>query len=468
MAEKKTLMNASISDNGYDFDLYIIGGGSGGVRAARLAAELGAKVGLAEGSALGGTCVNVGCIPKKIYSYAAAARNAVREAAALGWRTRIDGFDWEQLKKQRKTEVSRLNQLYERLLQEGGIKLHRGWATVTGPNSLVVGTHAIRSRHILLAPGGRPVRPRVAGSDLAITSDDVFELVNLPRSLAIVGSGYIAVEFASIFNGLGVQVDLIYRGSRLLKEFDEEASAFLANELQKAGVRLHPSCVMESIECDGLKRTVTTRSGMQFSADQVLLATGRQPNLDRLGLEAAGVQITDTGTIRVEDHRTSVDSIWAVGDAVDGPQLTPVALAQAMDAVSLMFPGCSKRRYVSLDHLPTAIFTSPSLACCGVTESVANDRFGRVKVYRSDFRALRDAVGDDPARTFLKVIVDATTDRVVGLHMVGRDAGEVLQGFAVAMQRGLTKADLDAGIGIHPTVAEDFLTMRAWSESEPK
>ncbi|RCW63605.1 FAD-dependent oxidoreductase, partial [Pseudorhodoferax soli] len=386
---------------------------------------------------------------------------------SLGWQAETGGIDWEHLKNLRKSEVSRLNQVYERLLHEAGVELHRGWATLTGPNSLAVGTRAIRARHILLAPGGKPVRPPISGVDLAITSDDVFDLVSLPRNLAVVGSGYIAVEFASIFTGLGVQVDLIYRGSRLLKDFDRETSEFLANELEKAGVRLHPHSGIESIESDGRQRIVTTKAGRRLSADQVLLATGRQPNLDRLGLQAAGVHLTESGAIQVEDHRTSVSSIWAVGDAVGGPQLTPVALAQAMDAVGLIFPAGGARRRVSLEHIPTAIFTSPSLACCGMTERVAKERYGKVEVFRSDFRSLKDTVGSTPARTFLKVIVDTCSDRVVGLHMVGRDAGEIVQGFAVAMQCGLTKADLDAAVGIHPTVAEDFLSMRSWKEAEP-
>jgi glutathione reductase (NADPH) len=444
-------------------DLVVIGGGSGGVRAARMAAQRGAKVVLAEAAALGGTCVNVGCIPKKLYSYAAHFAQEFEDAAGFGWSVGDSSFDWARLKANRATEILRLNGVYEKLLSGAGVQLLRGWAEPVGANQVKVRTerseHLVQARHILIATGGTPTVPFFPGCELVVSSDSMFDLDPFPQRLLVVGGGYIACEFASIFNGLGSKVTQLYRGTRVLRGFDDEIRAFIEQEMRKHGVDLHTSADVKSIEktAQGLRAHLT--DGRTVMADTVLYATGRVPNVNGLGLEAVGVKQGKDGAIVVDgQYRTSVPSIHAIGDVTARVQLTPVALGEALQLVDHLF-GDGKRK-MGYDFIPTAVFTHPNIGTVGMTEAQAREQFGKVDVFRSEFSPLKNTLSGSNERTLMKLVVDVATDRVVGLHMVGPDAGEVVQGFAVALKAGATKAVFDATIGIHPTAAEEFVTMR--------
>ncbi|RYF16330.1 MAG: glutathione-disulfide reductase [Comamonadaceae bacterium] len=448
---------------GFDCDLFVIGGGSGGVRAARMAAQRGARVLLAEAAALGGTCVNVGCIPKKLYSYAAHFADDFRDAAGFGWEVPPARFDWQRLKKNRAREIARLNGVYEHLLRTAGVELLRGWASLAGPQAVQLqsadGVQRFTARHILVATGGTPSVPPIAGREHVLTSDHMFDLEPFPRRLVVVGGGYIACEFASIFNGLGAQVTQLYRGEQVLRGFDDDIRDFLASEVRKHGVDLRLRTDVAAVERQGGEFGVKLGDGQVLAADAVLYATGRVPNVDGLGLEAAGVRQAADGAIAVDDRfRSSVPSILAVGDVTSRLQLTPVALAEAMVVVDQLF-GKGERR-MSHEGVPTAVFTHPNVAAVGLTEQQARERQASVRVFRSEFRALKHTLSGNAERTLMKLVVDGASDRVLGVHMVGPDAGEIIQGFAVALKAGATKAQFDATIGIHPTAAEEFVTMR--------
>jgi glutathione reductase (NADPH) len=447
----------------HDWDLVVVGGGSGGVRAARLAAQRGARVALVEAAALGGTCVNVGCIPKKLYSYAAGYAQAFEEAAGYGWQLQTPVLDWERLKAARAQEIARLNGVYEQMLLAAGVRILRGWGSLAGPHTVRVqaehGADTLDAAHILLATGGTPTRPGLPGEELAVTSDAIFDLPRFPRRLVVVGGGYIACEFASIFQGLGAQVTLLHRGEQVLRGFDDEVRGFVAGELRKAGLDLRLHCRVQSLHAaaDGVQ--VQLHGGERLAADLVLLATGRTPNVAGLGLEAAGVRQRTDGAIEVDaHHRTSVPSIFAVGDVTARVQLTPVALGEAMDVVERLYG--EGRRQMDYAGLPTAVFTHPGIGSVGLTEEQARERCGDVTVYTSEFRPLRHTVSGSSERCLVKLLVETATDRVVGLHMVGPEAGEIVQGFAVALRAGATKAQFDATLGIHPTIAEEFVTLR--------
>jgi glutathione reductase (NADPH) len=442
-----------------DFDLFVIGAGSAGVRAARMAAQRGVRVAVAESGALGGTCVNLGCIPKKLYSYAAHFGEGFEQAAGFGWQVAPPRFDWGALKANRATEISRLNGIHERLLVEAGATLLRGRARLLGAGGVEVNGVRHRARHILVATGSHPVKPDVPGAELAIVSDDLFDLPAFPHRLVVVGGGYIACEFASIFRGLGAQVTQLVRGEQILRGFDADVCGFLAREMAKKGVDLRQRAEVAGIErADGALQ-VTLRDGTTLAADAVLQATGRRPNTAGLGLEEAGVALDGEGVIVVDEHyRTSVAGVHALGDVIHRVQLTPVALGEAMTLVDHLF-GAGARR---LDYqlIPTAVFTHPNVGTVGLSEAQARERFGAVKIFRTEFRALKHTLSGSDERTLMKLIVDAASDRVVGLHMVGEEAGEIVQGFAVAMKAGATKAVFDATVGIHPTAAEEFVTLR--------
>jgi len=449
--------------SGFDCDLFVVGAGSGGVRAARMAAQRGARVVVAEAAALGGTCVNVGCIPKKLYSYAAHYSHDLRDAAGFGWDVATPTFDWERLKKNRAAEIGRLNGVYDQLLRGAGATLVRGWATLLDAHTVQVATgeetRRWRAANILVATGGTPSVPHFAGREHVLTSDQMFDLAPLPRRLVVVGGGYIACEFASIFQGLGVQVTQLYRGEQVLRGFDDEVRAFVAQEMAKTGIdlRLHSTVAAVERAADGLALTLDNGDALQ--ADAVLYATGRVPNVAGLGLDAAGVSLTPHGAIAVDERfRSSVPSIRAVGDVCSRLQLTPVALAEAMVVVDDLF-GAGTRR-MEYELVPTAVFTHPNIGTVGLTEQQARERFGELRIFRSEFRPLKHTLSGSNERTLMKLVVDAASDRVVGLHMVGADAGEIVQGFAVALRAGATKALFDSTIGIHPTAAEEFVTMR--------
>lgn len=459
----------------FDFDLFVIGGGSGGVRAARMAAQRGLRVALAEvlgTDGLGGTCVNVGCIPKKLYSYAAHYSEAFEEARGFGWQVGETTFDWATLKANRAKEIARLNGVYANLLRGAGVTQLDGFARLVGDHEIELATlnadgspghRRFSAAHILIATGGTPHVPHFSGREHVITSNEVFDLEPFPKRLLIVGGGYIACEFASIFNGLGAKVTQLYRGEQVLRGFDDEIRHFAAAEMVKAGVdlRLNAGVVDIRQTADGLR--VECEDGNTVVADAVLYATGRVPNTRDLGLERVGVATGAQGEVLVNaQYQTNVPHIRAVGDVTNRVQLTPVALGEAMvvvDALCGPAPGKAPRD-MAYDFIPTAVFTHPSIGTVGLTEAQARERFGEVTVFRSEFKALRHTLSGRSERTLMKLVVDTKTDRVVGLHMVGAEAGEIVQGFAVALKAGATKAVFDSTIGIHPTAAEEFVTMR--------
>jgi glutathione reductase (NADPH) len=441
------------------YDLFVIGAGSGGVRAARMAAQRGARVAIAEAGALGGTCVNVGCIPKKLYSYAAHYAEGFEQAIGFGWNVPAPSFDWDTLKANRAREIRRLNGIYERLLVEAGATLLRGRARLLGADAVELGGVVHRARHVLVATGGHPVRPDIVGAELAITSNEVFDLPTFPRRLVVVGGGYIACEFASIFRGLGAQVTLLVRGEQILRGFDEDVRGFLAQEMRKKGIDLRTRSEIMRIEPGDGALVATLRDGTTLPADTVLMATGRRANTGGFGLVESGVALNADGAIVVDaDYATSVPGVHALGDVIHRVQLTPVAIGEAMVLVDRLF-GSGQRR-LDYELIPTAVFTHPNVATVGLTEAEARARHGEVRVFRTDFKPLRHTLSGSDERTLMKLVVDAASDRVVGLHMVGDDAGEVVQGFAVAMKAGATKAVFDATVGIHPTAAEEFVTLR--------
>ena len=465
-------MNAA--DGAYDTDLLVIGGGSGGVRAARMAAARGARVALAEAggtAGLGGTCVNVGCIPKKLYSYAAHYAEAFEESHGFGWRGDAPRLDWGRLKENRRRELARLNGVYLQLLVDSGVEVIHGHARLLGAHTVEIASaghgqgvpRRLSARHILIATGGRPQVPEFPGREFALTSNEVFDLEPFPARLLVVGGGYIACEFASIFNGLGSRVTQLYRGPQPLRGFDDDVRRFLGAEMVKKGVDLRLNANVAAIERAPAGLRVRLEGGDSVEVDAALFATGRVPNVAGLGLEAAGVARGDDGAVLVDQHyRTSVPSIHAVGDVIARVQLTPVALGEAMVVVDRLFGAPSGRipRAMEYDFIPSAVFTHPSVGTVGMTEAEARKEFGVIGIYRSEFKALRHTLSGSCERTMMKLVVDEATDRVVGLHMVGADAGEIVQGFAVAMKAGATKAVFDATIGIHPTAAEEFVTMR--------
>lgn len=454
----------------FDYDLFVIGGGSGGVRAARFAATRGARVALAENNLMGGTCVNVGCIPKKMYSYAAGHGESFVDARGYGWE--LPGtptLDWDKLKVRRAEAIRYLNDVYERLMVGAQVRRLQGTARLRDAHTVEVQAGggaplAFSARHVLVATGGKPWIPEFPGSDLAVTSDDMFDLPVFPRRLVVVGGGYIGCEMASIFHGLGAEVTLLYRGAQILRHFDDEVRDFVAEDMRKAGVTIRTNTDVARIEAiAGGARRVHLKAGGTLDADVVLYATGRHAHTQGLGLERVGVALSKSGAVQVDEHlATSVPHIYAIGDVVGRKELTPVALAEGMAVVDHLFgPAAGQaRRVMDYDNIPTAVFTHPPIGTVGLTESEARARCGAIKVFRSDFRPLQHTLSGRSERTLVKLVVDAASDRVVGLHMVGADAGEIVQGFAVAIKSGATKAQFDQTLPIHPTSAEEFVTLR--------
>lgn len=443
----------------YDFDLFVIGGGSGGVRAGRIAAGLGARVALCEDNAFGGTCVNLGCVPKKLFAYAAQHGEECEDARGFGWQGEKPTFDWPTLRKNKDKEIARLGGIYERLLKNAGVTIVPGRGHVEGPHAVRVGGTTYTTANILVATGGRPFVPKVPGAEHGVVSDDMFHLDELPASAVIVGGGYIAVEFASILHGLGVSVDLVYRGDQLLRGFDHDVRAVVRRELEKKGLRVHCGLNVREVQCSPRKDIILyTEEGEGFESDLLLWATGRSANTDGLGLEAAGVKLDVRGGVIVDDDfRSNVPSIYAVGDVIHRVQLTPVALAEGMRVANQLFGG--KANEWDYACVPTAVFGHPNAAAVGLTETEARSR-GAVKIFKSEFTPMKHTLSGRDEKTFMKMVVDEKSDRVVGCHMVGPDAGEIVQGLAVAIVAGATKAQFDATIGIHPTAAEEWVTMR--------
>ena len=443
----------------YDYDLFIIGGGSGGVRAGRIAAALGAKVGMAEERYMGGTCVNVGCIPKKLYSYAAHYAKDFADARGYGWQfPQEPKFDWPTLVANQSKEIGRLNTIYQSLMQGAGAEVFHERATLLDTHTVQLQSKTVTAKEILIATGGWPFVPQFPGNQFAITSNEVFTLDKLPESVLIVGGGYIAVEFAGIFAALGVKTCVSYRGTHLLRGFDADVAAAFTIELEKSA-SLHLRSNVEEITKQNGKLNVRFDHGDAIEVETVLFATGRHPNTDKLGLEQLGVELAKNGAVIVDKtFTTNIPNIHAVGDVIDRVALTPVALAEGQILSQRLFgKGIKDMDY---DNIPTAVFCQPEIACVGLTEHDARERFDEVLVYKSQFTPLRHTLSGRKEKTFIKMLVDAKTNKVLGAHMMGEYAAEIIQGVAVAIKAGATKADFDATLGIHPSVAEEFVTMR--------
>lgn len=448
----------------HDYDLFVIGGGSGGVRAARVASLKGAKVALAEQSHLGGTCVNVGCVPKKFFSYAAEFASGFEQSKGYGFSS-THTFDWATLRDNTANEIKRLNGIYQGLLEKANVTLFNAHAKVTGANQVEVDGKTVTAGRILLATGGKPRQLDFPGAECMLVSDQMFTLETLPKRLAVYGGGYIAVEFASIMHALGVETHLIYRGDLLLSGFDKEVREFVRDSLEAQGLHLHFGHSIERIEQAADHKTVLLDNGESIVVDQVLGAVGRVPNFDGLGLESVNVELDDSGLVKINDaYETSTPSLLAIGDIIDSPALTPVAIAEAMRLVTIHFDGNREGEALppQIDYamVATAVFCHPNVAVVGKTEEEARQAFDSIRVYTSSFRPLMHTLARDDQKCFMKLVVDDSSDRVVGAHVVGSDAGELVQGLAIAVKAGLTKADFDSTIGIHPTSAEEIVTMR--------
>lgn len=444
----------------YEFDLFVIGAGSGGVRAARVAAGHGARVGICEHSRVGGTCVIRGCVPKKLLSYAAHFSEDFEDAAGYGWTVPEPSFDWPSLVAAKDREIDRLNGVYQKLLEDRGVELIEARARFIDAHNLRVGDRTVSAERILVAAGGRPWVPDIPGAEFGITSDQAFHLEALPSRILIVGGGYIACEFASIFNGLGSEVILAYRGPALLRGFDEDVRAALGAEMQAKGVDIRFNAEVTAVSARGGAFHVSLDGGEVCSADQVMFATGRVPNTAGLGLRDAGVDLRADGSIPVDrNSRSNQPHIFAVGDITNRLNLTPVAIHEGQAFADTEFGG----RACEVDHqfVPSAVFSHPQVATVGYTEAEARNHYGELEVYRTEFRPLKHTLSGRPERTVMKMIVERDGQRVVGLHVVGLDAPEIVQGFAVAIKCGLTKKQFDATVGIHPTAAEELVTMRS-------
>lgn len=446
--------------SGFEFDLVTIGAGSGGVRASRMAARLGKKVAVAEESRVGGTCVMRGCVPKKLLVMAGHFAEDFADAAGFGWDVGAPSFDWARLISAKNAELNRLEGIYNRLLRDCGVEVVEGRGVVVDPHTVEIGGKRLTAQNILIATGGRPSLPDIPGIEHAITSNEALDLLQLPNSIAIVGGGYIAVEFAGIFNALGVAVTQIIRGEATLRGFDQDIRAGLDEAMAAKGIDLRRETRVLSIEKVPGGYDLSLSGDETLRVDLVMYATGRAPNTAGLGLVEAGVRLDANGAVVVDDFsRTSVQSIFAIGDVTDRMNLTPVALAEGMALVDTLFLGAPTR--VDYDNVPTAVFSMPSIATVGLTEEQARARLGcGIDVYVSRFKPMRNTLSGRDERTLMKMVVDRASDRVLGIHVLGPDAAEMVQGFAVALKCGATKAQVDATIGIHPTAAEELVTMR--------
>ncbi|WP_428311488.1 glutathione-disulfide reductase [Hydrocarboniphaga sp.] len=452
-----------MNDPAYDVDLFVIGGGSGGVRAARVAAGFGARVALAEQSDLGGTCVNLGCVPKKMLVYGASYADDFEHAQSYGWSTAGEPrFDWPTLLRNKNREIARLNGIYARLLADSGVRVIKAHARLLDAHTVDVGGERIRAAHILLATGGRPYVPAIPGAEHAITSDQAFHLPQLPKRVVVAGGGYIAVEFASIFHGLGAQTVQLYRGDLFLRGFDGGLRTHLRDQLSLRGLDLRFDITIRQVtRLADASLELQLSDGSRLHTDCLLFAKGRRPIVDGLGLENSKVALDSRGYIAVDEHyRTAEPSIFAVGDVIGRVQLTPVALAEGTAVARLLFRP-ELHRPLDYTLIPTAVFSLPNIGTVGLSEQQALEQGHRLKLYESRFRPLKMTLTASAENTFLKLVVDADSDRVLGAHMVGPDAGEIIQGLAVALKAGATKAMLDDTIGVHPTTAEEFVTMRS-------
>ncbi len=483
----------------FDYELFVIGGGSGGVRAARMAASLGLRVALAEKGALGGTCVNVGCVPKKLYVYGSHYSEEMQIARSFGWNLQGRRFFWEKLQTNKNREIKRLNGVYAGLLESSGVELLRGAACLKDEHTVELAGKRYSAAKILVASGSRPYLPDLPGQQYINVSTDIFAQRKLPKRIAVVGGGYIAVEFAAILQGLGCETTLIYRGPLFLRNFDDSIRRFFAEQLDKKGLRIlfgrevvriekkrdnslslfiksaikrgeqknsagsadGNDAVSSADKTDGgkIESGRTTSGDGKMDVDQVLYATGRVPFTSGLGLENAGVELSARGAIEVNHaFQTNIPSIYALGDVIGRVQLTPVALAEAASFVANTF--CGREERMHYDLIPTAIFSQPPIGTVGLTEAAARQRYKNILLYQSIFRPLKYSLGGSDEKSLMKLVVDSDSDRLLGVHIVGPDAGEIIQGLAIALKAGATKKTLDSTIGVHPTSAEEFVSMR--------
>jgi len=443
----------------YDYDLFVIGAGSGGVRAARMASGHGVRVAIAEERYLGGTCVNVGCVPKKLFVYASQFQDQFDSAAGFGWTVGNSTFNWSSLITNKNQEIERLHAVYNNLLQKSGVRIINGRASLLDAHTVVVAGTEYSAERIIIATGGWPSVPDMPSKQHTVTSNEMFFLDQLPKRIIIVGGGYIAVEFACILHGLGVNTTICHRGDKLLRGFDEDIRDFLAHEMTMKGIKLLLNTDIEAIENTGDCFAARLIDGSKVSTDLVMYATGRTPNSTGFGLEALGIELDDEGAIKVnDDYQTNVPSIYALGDVTNRVNLTPVAIAEGMALVNKLY--ANQPRPVDYDHIPTAVFSQPPIGTVGLTEAQAREKYPDIDIYQTRFTPMKNTLSGMDERTLMKMIVVRSTDRVVGMHMVGTDAPEIIQGMAVAIRAGATKAVFDSTIGIHPTAAEEFVTLR--------
>jgi glutathione reductase (NADPH) len=447
------------SMNTYDFDLFVIGGGSGGVRASRIAAGYRAKVAIAEEYRLGGTCVIRGCVPKKLLMYASQFGFALEDSKGFGWQVPEASHRWESLLRAKDSEIARLEQVYESLLGKAGVEVIKGRATIVGAHEVRVRNVSYTAARILVATGARPEVPVIPGAELMVTSNDVLTMEHAPERVAIVGGGYIACEFAGIFKGLGAKVWMLHRGPRLLRGFDEQVREHIGTELAASGIEMRLDSSLAAVERTRTGYLVCLASGEIIEVDLVVAATGRKPNTAGLGLERVGVHVDVNGAIPVDSYsRTSSDHVYAVGDVTNRLNLTPVAIHEGHAFADSVFG--PKTRSTDHEGVPFAVFSQPQVAAVGLTEAEACAKHGDVRVYSSAFRPMRATLSGRNERVLVKLIADDKTDRILGAHIVAPDAAEVIQGIAVAIKAGATKADFDATLGVHPSVAEEFVTLR--------
>lgn len=443
----------------FDYDLFVIGGGSGGVRAARVAAQEGARVALAEEDRYGGTCVIRGCVPKKLMVFASEYAGMVEDARAYGWDIQSNGFDWAEFRKKLYGELDRLENVYRNILKTNGVETYDQRASLKDPHTVVLADGTKKTaKHILLAMGGRPVKPGIPGEELGITSNDIFHLDTLPRSILIVGGGYIACEFAGILNGLGVEVTQYYRGAQILRGFDDEARGLVSDEMCQRGVNLHLGTNIVSMTQEGDKIRVLATNGDETLFDKVMFATGRVPNADGMGLAEVGVELGRKGEVVVDDYgQTAVPSIYAVGDVTDRVNLTPVAIREGMAFVETVFKGNPTKP----DHelIPTAIFTQPEMGTVGLSEEDARAQ-EPIEVYATSFKPMQQSFAGRSERVLMKLVVSQATRKVLGCHIVAPGAGEMIQLAGIAVKMGATKEDFDRTVAVHPTMSEELVTMK--------
>jgi glutathione reductase (NADPH) len=443
----------------YDYDLVAIGAGSGGVRAARMAAAFGARVAICEQDRVGGTCVLRGCVPKKLLVIGAHFADDFEDAAGYGWTVKETSFDWAALIAAKNREIKRLNGVYMRALRENGVEILEGRAVLADPHTVEIGGRSVTSRHVLIATGGQPATPDIAGIEHVISSNEALDLMQLPERMVIVGGGYIAVEFAGIFSSLGVEVTEILRGDTVLRGFDQDLRTILADEMIKRGVDIRCETVVAGIDKKDSGYSLRLAGGGGIDTDLVMYATGRRPNSAGLGLGEAGVELNEKGAVAVDEFScSSVASIHAVGDVTDRLNLTPVAVAEGAALAETLFNG--KPTKVDRQGVPTAVFSQPPLATVGLTEAQARARHKKIDIYASRFKSMKHTLSGRGETTFMKLVVNAGSDRVLGCHMVGMDSPEIVQGLGVALKCGAKKAQFDATVGIHPTAAEEFVTLR--------